>query len=70
MADLADLGPGTVALYTLVGEKTYRVILITPDTPIARDYPLTAADLNHKVLAWREALRTPLVDPQPLAQEL
>ena len=70
MADLADLGPGTVALYTLVGDKTYRVILITPDTQVARDYPITAADLNRKVLALREALRTPLVDPRPLAQEL
>jgi len=70
MADLADLGRGTVALYTLVGEKTYRVILITPDTQIAREYPITAADLNRKVLALREALRTPAVDPRPLAQEL
>jgi tetratricopeptide (TPR) repeat protein len=70
MADLADLGRGTVALYTLVGEKTYRVILITPHTQVARDYPITAADLNRKVLALREALRTPLVDPRPLAQEL
>src|SRR5262249_51556205 len=34
MADLADLGRGTVALYTLVGEKTYRVILITPHTQV------------------------------------
>ena len=70
MADLADLGRGTVALYTLVGDKTYRVILITPHAQVARDYPITAADLNRKVLAFREALRTPLVDPRPLAQEL
>jgi CHAT domain-containing protein/Tfp pilus assembly protein PilF len=70
MADLADLGRGTVALYTLVGEKTYRVILITPHTQVAREYPITAADLNRKVLAFREALRTPVVDPRPLAQEL
>jgi CHAT domain-containing protein len=70
MADLAELGPGTVALYTLVGDTTYRVILITPDTQIARDYPITAADLNRKVLALREALRRPRVDPRPLAHEL
>ena len=37
---------------------------------MARDSPITAADLNRKVLAFREALRTPLVDPRPLAQEL
>jgi CHAT domain-containing protein len=70
MADLADLGRGTVALYTLVGEKTYRVILITPHAQVAREYPIAAADLNRKVLAFREALRTPVVDPRPLAQEL
>ena len=70
MADLADLGPGTVALYTLVSDTTYRVILITSHTQVAREYPITAADLNRKVLAFREALRTPLVDPRPLAQEL
>jgi CHAT domain-containing protein len=70
MADLADLGPGTVALYTLVGDTTYRVILITPDTQVAREYPITAADLNRHVLALREALRTPLLDPRPPAQEL
>jgi len=69
MTDLADLGPGTVALYTLVGDKTYRVILITPDTQVARDSPITAADLSRKVLALREALRTPMLDPRPLAQE-
>jgi CHAT domain-containing protein/Tfp pilus assembly protein PilF len=67
---MADLGAGTVALYTLVSATTYRVILVTPDTQVARDYPITAADLNRKVLALREALRTPVVDPRPLAQEL
>lgn len=70
MADLADLGPGTVALYTLISEKTYRVILITPDAQVAREYPITAADLNRKVLTLREALHTPRADPRPLAQEL
>jgi CHAT domain-containing protein/Tfp pilus assembly protein PilF len=69
-SDLADLGPGTVALYTLVGDTAYRVILITPDATVAREYPITAADLNRKVRALREALRTPGVDPQPLAHEL
>jgi hypothetical protein len=31
MEDLRELPAGTVALYTLVGDEKYRVILITPD---------------------------------------
>ena len=49
MEDLRDLGPGVVAIYTLVGEKKYRVILITPDTETAGEYPIDAADLDRMV---------------------
>jgi len=75
MADLRELGPGTVALYTLVGEEKYRVLLITPDVQLARDAPIAAADLRRKVGAFREQLaavrsETPPPDPRPLAQEL
>ena len=31
MEDLRDLGSGAVAIYTLVGDDKYRVILTTPD---------------------------------------
>ena len=75
MADLAELGPGTVVLYTLVTDEHYRVILITPETQVARTYAITAAVLNCKVHAFREVLRaaqggSPAFDPRPLAQEL
>jgi CHAT domain-containing protein len=74
-SDLAELGPDTVLLYTLVTDTHYRVIVITPETQVARDYPITAAALNCKVHAFREVLRTlgdgaPEFDPRPLAQEL
>ena len=64
-----------MVLYTVVTDERYRVIVITPETQVARDYPITAAALNCKVYAFREVLRatsgdTPAFDPRPLAQEL
>ncbi len=70
MEDLRELGHGAVALYTLVGETKYRIILITPDAQVAAEYPITAAELNRKVLSFRQVLQNPDLDPLPLAQEL
>lgn len=70
MEDLRELGKGTVALYTLVGEDKYRVILTTADFQKGYEYPIKAAELNRKVLEFREALQNPKLDPLPLAQEL
>jgi CHAT domain-containing protein/Tfp pilus assembly protein PilF len=67
---LRELGPGTVALYTLASEGKYRVILVTPDTQIAHEYPIKAADLHEKVTAFRDALLNPRSNPVPKAQEL
>ncbi|MBS1810752.1 MAG: tetratricopeptide repeat protein [Acidobacteria bacterium] len=70
MEALRDLGKGTVALYTLVGEDKYRVILTTADVQKGFAYPIKAADLNRKILAFRDVLQNPKLDPLPLAQEL
>jgi CHAT domain-containing protein/Tfp pilus assembly protein PilF len=70
MEDLRELGKGTVALYTLVGEDKYRLILTTANFQKAYEYPIKAVDLNRKVLEFREALQNPKYDPLPLAQEL
>jgi len=70
MSDLRELGSGTVALYTIVGEHRYRVILITPDVEKAAEFPISAVDLRRKVQAFREALQNPETDPRPLAQDL
>ena len=67
---LRHLDPGTIALYTLVGEDKYRVIVVTPSVMQAREYPISAVDLRKKVLAFRQALDQPHSDPMPLAQEL
>jgi CHAT domain-containing protein/Tfp pilus assembly protein PilF len=65
-----ELGPGTVALYTLVGETRYSVIVITGSTMQARAYAIEAADLRKKVAAFLEALKNPASDPLPASQEL
>lgn len=67
---LRQLGPGVVALYTLVGDDVYRVIVVTPTVMVARAYPIKAADLRKKVFEFRRSLTNPSSDPVPDAQEL
>lgn len=69
-SDLRELGPGTIALFTVVADDKYDVILVTPDAQLAREYPIKVADLNKKIFEFRELLQQPDSDPQPLAQEL
>ncbi|MBS1808738.1 MAG: CHAT domain-containing protein [Acidobacteria bacterium] len=70
MEDLRELGQGAVALYTVVGEDTFSIVLTTADVQKAYQVPIKAAELNRKVLAFRQALQNPTLDPLPLAQEL
>jgi CHAT domain-containing protein/predicted negative regulator of RcsB-dependent stress response len=70
MEDLHDLPPGTVAVYTIVGRKTFRAILITPDVEKAFEYPISEADLNRKILAFRALVQDPNRDPRPASREL
>ncbi len=68
MTTLRELN--AVALYTIVGKDKYRVILITPDVQKAYEFPITEADLNKKIYAFREVLQDPHTDPRPQAEEL
>ena len=70
MQALHEMGDGTVALYTLVGEDKYRVILFTAETQKAAEYAIPAAELNAKIAAFRAVLQDPTRDPRPLGQEL
>jgi len=67
---LRQLDPGTVALYTLVGDDKYQVIVVTPTVVVAREYSITAADLRKKVLDFRQELSASDGEPLPLAQDL
>jgi CHAT domain-containing protein/tetratricopeptide (TPR) repeat protein len=68
--NLRKWGNGTVALYTVVGEDRYRVILTTPTVQVDGKYEIKAEELNKKIFAFRDALQNPKVDPMPLGKEL
>lgn len=70
MQTLGELGNGTVAIYTVVGEEKLRVILVTADVQKAYTTVIKASDLNRKVLQFRQAIQNPRLDPRPLGQEL
>jgi CHAT domain-containing protein len=70
MEDLRELPAGTVAIFTLIGDDKFYAILRTPDTEKAYEYPIKAAELNSKIIEFRELIRNPKLDPRPLAQEL
>lgn len=63
-------GAGTVTLRTVVTENRYRVILTTPAVQVDGKTEISAAKLNEKVFAFRDALQHPSVDPRPLGKEL
>ncbi|HWT01787.1 MAG TPA: CHAT domain-containing protein [Pyrinomonadaceae bacterium] len=71
---LRQLGRGTVALYTLMGNERYHVFLVTPDVIIAGEETeksnVSHQDLEAKVTAFRKILERPADDPRPLAREL
>jgi len=60
---LPDLGPGTLALYTIVGDQHCYIIVITATIRTHYELHTNAADLGKLVLALRQELRTPASDP-------
>ncbi|HEY1579317.1 MAG TPA: tetratricopeptide repeat protein [Terracidiphilus sp.] len=62
--------PHTVALYTLVGKERYSVIVITGAASVAREYPITAIELNKKIAQFQQALRESTADGKAPAAEL
>ena len=70
MEDLREIGPGVVALYTVVTKEKYYVILVTPDVQRAFEYKIKVSDLGQKIIAFRDKLQDRNSDPLPLAQEL
>lgn len=67
---LRKWGNGTVALYTVVTENRYRVILTTPTIQVDGKTDISAVLLYKKIFAFRKAVQNPSVDPRPLAKEL
>ena len=71
-SDLKRWGSGVVALYTVLSEENYHVILTTSTLQVARaaEPKTKAVELNKLVLEFREAVENQNVDPRPLGQRL
>ncbi len=67
---LRKWGNGTVALYTVVTENRYRVVLTTPTVQIDGRTDISAALLNKKIFAFNKAIKNPDADPRTLGKEL
>jgi len=68
--DLADLGQGYVAVYTLVSDKALHLIVVSPDAQVARTVRIDEGLVNGLVATFRQALQDPTRDPRPAAKEL
>lgn len=68
--DLADLGPGHVAVYTLVTRDMLHLIVVSPDAQTGHSVRLHPGTLDAMVASLREALMDPDSDPKPIAREL
>lgn len=68
--DLSDLGPGHVAVYTLVAKDALHLIVVSPDAQTGHSVRLEPGMLDGMVAALREALMDPDSDPKPIAREL
>jgi len=71
LRELGDkLGESVVALYTVVDQESYSLILITADYRRAYTVPIKAVTLNGKIASWRNALKSKTLDPTMQAREL
>ncbi|HEV3254718.1 MAG TPA: tetratricopeptide repeat protein [Candidatus Acidoferrales bacterium] len=67
---VGQLGPGTVALYTVAAKKELHIIVITPNAIVARQSAITSRALVNKVADVIEMLKDPRTDPKPLLKQL
>lgn len=56
---LRQLGRGTVLIHTLLTDERLRLLLTTAEQQLHRDSPVTASELNRRIVAFRDALQTP-----------
>src|ERR1043166_6003899 len=75
MSQLRKMGPGTVALYTIVSTEAGKatkgwVMLVAPAGDIRKAYEMEVSGLEQTVFELRAALSTPWTDPRPAAQKL
>ncbi len=68
MPDLRSLGPGTVALYTVVTKDKGWIMMVTPDSRKA--YSIETNGLDETIAQLRATFKDDRFDPVPLAQRL
>ncbi|ASC70031.1 uncharacterized protein XM38_009610 [Halomicronema hongdechloris C2206] len=69
--NLRAIDQTAVLIYPLILEERLELVLVTPFSEPARfPVPVSKAELNETVLAFRRALDDPSSDPRPLAQQL
>ena len=59
-----------VLLSAIVTEDTLFLLLTTPETRVSRTVAVSRAELNQHIVAFRQALKSPSVDPRPLGLKL
>lgn len=68
--DLAEIGAGVVAVYTLVATDAIHLIVVSPGATVARSVKFDHRALGGLVMALREVLQDPRRDARPVAHEL
>ena len=66
---LAQL-PSVAAVYTIAAEQRHWTIVLSPTSRTAYSAPVGSVELGRKVLAFRDVLVNPKLDPVPLGREL
>jgi CHAT domain-containing protein len=67
---LRQLGHGAVLVHYLITPDKLRMILTTPDAQLAREAPVSAAELHRAILDYRRKLENPLRWPRQESQQL
>ena len=67
---LKEMGHGAVLAQYFILDDKVQILLTTPNVEIARDAPIKRADLNEKILRYRQTLNDPGLDPIPQADAL
>lgn len=65
-----DTKQQTVALYTLIGDNHFRLLIVSPDRITAAAAPVRPEDFERKVLEFYGLLQSPVYDPRVVGKEL
>jgi len=69
--NLSRMPQKSVLLYPLILPNSLELILVTPESPpIHRSVPVKREELNQAILAFREVLQDPTLNPKPAGSKL